>query len=103
MARNGKGELTLGRRDLLRSAVVLAVPFAPALAGCSTDDAPASERFKHGIASGDPLPDGVILWTRVTADGGAAVDAEWEVAEDPEMTKRVASGPLTRTPRTTSA
>jgi len=92
MARSGKDSLIVGRRDLLRGAAVLAVPFAPALAGCSTDDAPASERFKHGIASGDPLPDGIILWTRVTGDGSAPLDAEWEVAEDPEMTKRVASG-----------
>ena len=93
MGRKDQGSLTVGRRDLLRGAAVLAVPFAPALAGCSsTDDAPASERFKHGVASGDPLPDGVILWTRVTSDDGAPVDADWEVAEDPEMTKRVASG-----------
>jgi len=93
MGKREQGSFTVGRRDLLRGAAVLAAPFAPALAGCSsTDDAPASERFKHGIASGDPLPDGVILWTRVSSDDGAPLDADWEVAEDPEMTKRVASG-----------
>jgi len=33
--------------------------------------------FTHGIASGDPLPDGVIIWTRFTGERLA-----WEVAED---------------------
>lgn len=39
--------------------------------------------FTHGIASGDPLPDGIILWTRfVGGDGRVA----WEVAEDESFT-----------------
>jgi alkaline phosphatase D len=85
--------VNIGRRDLLRGAVMLA-PLVTGLGGCSSkDDEPAPERFQHGIASGDPLPDGVILWTRVTAgDGSGPVDAEWEVFEDPELTKRVANG-----------
>ncbi len=84
--------VNIGRRDLLRGAVVL-VPVASVLGGCSSTDSPAPERFVHGVASGDPLPDAVILWTRVTAgDGSGPIDAEWEVAEDPEMTKRVVNG-----------
>ncbi len=90
----------LGRRDLLRGAgaAVLVSPLATGLTGCSSsvDDVAVdadSARFAHGVASGDPLPDGVILWTRVTSDaGGAPVDVEWEVAEDPAMTKRVSGG-----------
>jgi alkaline phosphatase D len=81
----------IGRRDLLRGALVL--PFAlAAVPACSTDDGSDPERFAHGIASGDPLPDGVILWTRVSGDGAGPIDVEWEVAEDPEMTKRVTGG-----------
>lgn len=40
--------------------------------------------FRHGVASGDPRQDRVILWTRVTpaqADAGP-VDVDWEIAED---------------------
>jgi alkaline phosphatase D len=86
--------VNIGRRDLLRGAVVLTGPLAMGLGGCSsTDDTPAPSPFQHGVASGDPLPDGVILWTRVSAgEGSGPVDADWEVAEDPEMTKRVAGG-----------
>ncbi|MFM9837326.1 MAG: alkaline phosphatase D family protein [Cyclobacteriaceae bacterium] len=39
--------------------------------------------FYHGVASGDPLPDRVIIWTRVTpADSVASINVKWEVAED---------------------
>lgn len=33
------------------------------LGGCNGD---AAVSFRHGVASGDPLDDRVILWTRVT-------------------------------------
>ncbi|NOQ83922.1 MAG: alkaline phosphatase, partial [Myxococcales bacterium] len=29
--------------------------------------------FEHGVASGDPLSDGVILWTRVTPEASEPV------------------------------
>lgn len=36
--------------------------------------------FQHGVASGDPLPDRMILWTRVTPLSGAGpVPVRWEV------------------------
>jgi alkaline phosphatase D len=45
--------------------------------------------FTHGIASGDPLPDGVVLWTRfVGGDGRIA----WEVAQDDGFTGIVQRG-----------
>lgn len=48
--------------------------------------------FEHGVASGDPRPDAVILWTRVSPeDTGAAMDVFVEVALDPEFTERVAA------------
>jgi len=54
----------------------------------------ASQRsvFLHGIASGDPTADSVILWTRVSVDSSRAVDVNWRIAEDREMTQIVASG-----------
>lgn len=47
--------------------------------------------FKHAVASGDPLPTAVILWTRlssVTAD----TPVQWQVAADAAFTRLVASG-----------
>ncbi|MBI2188583.1 MAG: alkaline phosphatase D family protein [Acidobacteria bacterium] len=55
--------------------------------------------FRHGVASGDPLTDRVILWTRVTPlDTRAAVDVEWRIATDPVLTQVIARG----TARTTA-
>ena len=41
--------------------------------------------FRHGIASGDPAQDRVVIWTRVSHAGAAAVPVRWwlEDAEDP--------------------
>jgi alkaline phosphatase D len=45
------------------------------------------------VASGDPLADRVILWTRVTpASARAAVEVRWEVAIDPALKRTVARG-----------
>lgn len=39
--------------------------------------------FPSGVISGDPLGDGVVLWTRVDpAVAGSGVDVDWEVATD---------------------
>jgi alkaline phosphatase D len=48
--------------------------------------------FLHGIASGDPLQDRVILWTRITVDNAPRVDVAWRVAEDREMKRLIARG-----------
>ncbi|MFI1967691.1 alkaline phosphatase [Streptomyces cinnamoneus] len=61
--------------------------------------------FLHGVASGDPLPDGVLLWTRVTPSPdavpgsglGAAVEVGWEVAEDAAFARVTARGKVTAT------
>jgi alkaline phosphatase D len=50
--------------------------------------------FVHGVASGDPLTDRVVLWTRVTRDQDAPekVVVSWVVARDPEFKRVVDSG-----------
>lgn len=53
--------------------------------------------FFHGVASGDPLADRVIIWTRVTPDTleTAAVDVNWRVATDVNLMNVVATGTFT--------
>ena len=43
---------------------------------------PGGLAFGHGVASGDPYADSVILWTRITppTDFAGLVDVRWEVA-----------------------
>lgn len=50
--------------------------------------------FYHGVASGDPLSDRVILWTRVTTDS-SSVDVTWRMATDTNMTNVIDSGIVT--------
>jgi alkaline phosphatase D len=49
--------------------------------------------FSHGVASGDPLLDAVVLWTRCSpaSDTLSAVEAFFEVALDPAFEQRVAA------------
>lgn len=95
---------TPSRRTVVRAAAATAVA-APVLAA-TVSPAVAVEQtpaFLHGTASGDPLPDGVLLWTRVTpgADAlpgsgrGADTAVVWEVAEDRNFTRVVARGSTT--------
>jgi alkaline phosphatase D len=43
----------------------------------------ALKPFYHGVASGDPLPDRIIIWTRVTPESATArVPVKWEMATD---------------------
>lgn len=59
--------------------------------------------FTYGVASGDPLPTRVIIWTRVNPSAeatpgsglGAPVRGVWEVALDAAFTQRVTSGRFT--------
>ncbi|MFJ6567070.1 alkaline phosphatase D family protein [Streptomyces sp. NPDC091292] len=90
------------RRTVVKAAAVTAAlaPLALPAQARAAADGPA---FLHGVASGDPLPDGVLLWTRVTPDPdavpgsgrGADTEVRWEVAADRDFTRLVAEGTTT--------
>lgn len=55
--------------------------------------------FYHGIASGDPLYDQVIIWTRVTPqDSLPAINVVWEVAMDDSFQEIVKNGTVSTSP-----
>ncbi len=92
----------LGRRQFVRAASALSlIPLLqrPALGVVISDFKFKDYPFSLGVASGDPLPDGVVLWTRLAPDplhGGGMpdqnVEVRWEVCSDQAMKKQVASG-----------
>lgn len=87
----------LTRRDFLRaSAMGLgAVAISTGLSGCllDMDDKDRTGRFLHGVASGDPMRDRVLLWTRVTPKNDKRrVPVGWEVATDAEFNNLVHTG-----------
>jgi alkaline phosphatase D len=84
--------MAISRRTFLHTTPLALVPLLP---GCD-DDGPLElgPLFQHGVASGDPLGDAVVLWTRVSVGGDApgAVEVEWVVSTDAELQDIVASG-----------
>ncbi|MFF9119726.1 alkaline phosphatase D family protein [Streptomyces massasporeus] len=93
------------RRTVVKAAAataVLAGPLAATLPARAVDQAPA---FLHGVASGDPLPDGILLWTRVTpvpeaipgSGTGPDTEVSWVVARDKAFSSVVAKGSTTAT------
>ena len=82
----------LSRRRLLAAlaaAGVAAHPVSEALAAARRRR--RRPVFRHGVASGDPLPDRVILWTRVSGVA-RAVPVEWEIARDRRFRQIVRRG-----------
>ncbi|MBL3669742.1 alkaline phosphatase D family protein [Streptomyces sp. M2CJ-2] len=89
------------RRTVVKAAAAGAVLAGPLAAAppvrAATAQAPA---FLHGVASGDPLPDGVLLWTRVTptpeaipgSGFGPDTEVSWTVALDKAFSTVVAKG-----------
>jgi alkaline phosphatase D len=85
----------MDRRAFLRSTARLAALAALGQLGACTQSQPVRfdrDPFSLGVASGDPLPGGVVLWTRLAPDplkgggmGSAPVDVEWLVARDDAM------------------
>jgi len=99
--------MKLTRRSFIKGSMASfgTVVISTGLAGCISDNtdeglpapvpmevSPAD--FLHGIASGDPTPSGIILWTRATPRDTAAnaVPVSWQVATDTAFTNLVRSG-----------
>lgn len=61
---------------------------------CARTPAEGTAAFLHGVASGDPTPDGVVLWTRATPPAGAAgpLALRWEVSRTAGFTDIAARG-----------
>ena len=92
----------LSRRDLLKAAWwlgVAAIAQRPAVTRAQGKPIFLKYPFSMGVASGDPLPASVVLWTRLAPEplegGGmpaAVVEVEWEVALDSEFADVVRKG-----------
>ncbi|MBF4489590.1 alkaline phosphatase D family protein [Psychrobacter sp. N25K4-3-2] len=100
------------RREFIKlgGQVTVAGTLLTQLSACSSDDDSTNSNtldkvddlgyqgaapFVHGIASGDPLHDRVILWTRITNDGSisaTSIPVGYVIATDPELKNIVASG-----------
>ena len=92
--------IRLTRRELIQKSLAgfgaLSLPVA--LTACGDDNETTAEnalkvQFLHGVASGDPLHDRIILWTRLTPnDNAARLEVVWEIASDEAFKQLVNTG-----------
>jgi alkaline phosphatase D len=102
--------MAIGRRNFLKASaaqsallgarVTTGIAASSVIAGCGGHPGAAPVRhganpFVHGVASGDPLADRVILWTRVSPDAlrvGEPIAVDWWIGRDADGLDRVSSG-----------
>ena len=91
MSPNPSKRASLNRRQLLKG--ISASLGLLALRGFSVQAA-APAYFTHGVASGDPLADRVILWTRLIPGSGehSTIHCQWQVAKDRAFKQIVSTG-----------
>src|SRR5687767_13822647 len=108
MGLTGNWDARISRRTLLRTggSAAAGVVLLGHAAGTARAAPPfATDPFTLGVASGDPSPDGIVLWTRLAPnpleDGGLPPEVfgvRYEVAADDEFTRIVRRGAIEALP-----
>ena len=92
----------LQRRAFLQQAACTATAIALPRWAWSNPPALQAQPFALGVASGDPTPDGVVLWTRLLladpAQAQATHTVRWELAHDSGFARIVQKGEATALP-----
>ena len=91
---------SISRRELIQKSLAsfgaLSIPVSLTACGSDNNDSTsptAKVEFLHGVASGDPLKDRVILWTRITPqDTSLRLEVVWEIATDDKFTQVINTG-----------
>ncbi|MFW1923382.1 alkaline phosphatase D family protein [Acinetobacter geminorum] len=94
----------ISRRELIHKslfgfgALSLPVAFTGCNDGSDEENSETQADFLHGVASGDPLQDRVILWTRLTpVDINARLKVTWEIAADDQFKQNLKTGTVETT------
>ncbi len=83
------------KRKWTRRGVVIAGASGAAAACAPSVDTPPYDgpvAFNHGVASGDPKQDRVVIWTRVSPEQSGDVPVRWILARNRELTDVVKTG-----------
>jgi alkaline phosphatase D len=84
------------RRSVIRGSLAVGTVAATGLGGAEAANA-APPAFAHGVASGDPLSDRVVIWTRVSGLSREA-PVRWTVSRDAAGADVVRRGQTTASP-----
>ncbi len=92
----------ISRRALIQNSLFGfgALSLSVGITGCNDSSDKESStlqvNFEHGVASGDPLQDRVILWTRLTPnEASARLQVTWEIAKDQEFKQIIKTDKVT--------
>ncbi|MEB6480566.1 alkaline phosphatase D family protein [Acinetobacter vivianii] len=92
----------ISRRELIQKslfgfgALSLSVGFTGCNDSSDQESSTLKVNFEHGVASGDPLKDRVILWTRLTPnDSSARLQVTWQIALDDQFKQIVKTDKVT--------
>lgn len=92
----------ISRRELIQKslfgfgALSLSVGFTGCNDSSDQETAALQVNFDHGVASGDPLQDRVILWTRLTpSDLSARLQVTWQIALDSQFKQIIKTDKVT--------
>ncbi len=92
----------ISRRELIQKSLFGfgALSLSTGFTGCNDNSeqetATLQVNFEHGVASGDPLQDRVILWTRLTpSDSSARLQVTWEIALDQQFKQIIKTDKVT--------
>lgn len=89
----------ISRREFNRLAVATGALTVVPFGGAGAQVRFGSPPFQLGVASGDPAPDGFVIWTRLAPEpfdtaylGQTIFEVAWEVAEDPSFARLAQQG-----------
>ena len=92
----------ISRRALIQNSLFGfgALSLSVGITGCNDSSDKESStlqvNFEHGVASGDPLQDRVILWTRLTPnEASARLQVTWQIAKDQEFKQIIKTDKVT--------
>ena len=80
-----------GLVGLTAGASLAAACTAPNSISARNDGSVITGVFSHGVASGDPFADSVVLWTRITPAADGNMDVMWDISHTSDFHKLVAS------------
>jgi len=88
--------MNISRRHLLKSSLagITASMFTQQVMS-ALNNKRTRDTFQHGVASGEPCADGVLLWTRISQNNETTPTVTWQLAADSEFKEILQSGQQT--------
>lgn len=88
---------TISRRRMLQTALLggaasSCAPKQPTMTPYTASAKAATGAFAHGVASGDPDGNSIVIWTRLTTDAAQSATVIWEMAADEAFSALVTKG-----------